>query len=344
MISYPKIRQFKDVIREVKARVTYRGRDENGMPIYDGTIPAPVLTFVGTVKLHGTNASVVLGPGDSIQMQSRKRRLTPDHDNHGFARFITEEVGLDYWRRQTDRLRAKYGLSVDDTIVVYGEWCGGNIQKGVALQDVERMFVIFSLRAEIESDTYWLDIAELDMNHSRIKNVYEFEHHYLDIDFSNPGIARNKMVEFTLAVEERCPVAYALGSDGTGEGVVWKPIDPDYQEGKFWFKVKGDKHSVTKVKTLAPIDVEKAASLEEFVGKVVTEQRLMQGVEHLREMGMELSRRSTGDYLRWVFKDIAEEEADALEASCLTLKDIGKPVSTTARIWFFKYLDSELGL
>jgi hypothetical protein len=341
MIKFPSIGQYRDAIREVGGRATYAGRDENGYPIYDGSATLPTLEYVGTVKLHGTNSSVVIGPDDNITTQSRKRVITPEKDNAGFSRFIFEEVGEDYWKRQAEVIRGSYDLSADDTIVVYGEWCGGSIQKTVALAQLPKMMVVFAIRIGTEEDTRWISPQNLIIHHPKVNNIFNYPNHKLEIDFENPGEIRNTLVEITEGVEKRCPVAFAHGVDGLGEGMVWRCVTPGYEESKFWFKVKGEKHSVTKVKTLAPINPEKMKSLKEFVDATVTEQRLRQGIEHLLEMGHVVSKRNTGEFLSWVFADINKEEADTLEASSLTSKDIGKPVSLKARRWFFKYLQEE---
>jgi hypothetical protein len=357
MFTFPKIRQFRDVIREVKARATYVGRDEDGMPIYNSDAVLPTLFFMGTVKLHGTNSSVVIKPDGIIQAQSRKRVLTIDSDNFGFARFVHEEVGHKVWLEIAEYIKEVYPnveFESDDSLVVYGEWCGGGIQKGVALSELDKMFVVFGLRIirggeEAEDDEReWIDGSTpvssipFEMFDERIRHIHGFPGFSMFINFEKPGENVNQMVEWTNGVESECPVGKHFGVSGTGEGIVWRCYTPGYTSSRFWFKVKGEKHSVSKVKTLAPIDTEKMASLEEFVERTVTEQRLLQGVDHLREMGKELSRKSTGDFLRWVFNDIADEESDTMEASCLTQKDIGKPISTKARRWFFAYLDKDL--
>ena len=56
-IKYPSIELFKSLIRKVKDRANYRGKDENGNPIYVDSV-LPVITFTGTVKIHGTNAGI----------------------------------------------------------------------------------------------------------------------------------------------------------------------------------------------------------------------------------------------------------------------------------------------
>jgi hypothetical protein len=208
MISYPKIRQFKDIIREVKVRSSYSGQDEGGLPIYDGAAVAPTLTYSGTVKLHGTNASIVLAPNNEVRVQSRKRVITVNKDNHGFAKFAIEGVGEAYWLAQGTRIREQFDLSDSHTIILYGEWCGGNIQGGVALTNLERMFVIFSVKVKLDEDTSWLDLRDIkldpagwvkndnsnDDTNSVIKSIYDFENYTIEIDFNNPGAARNKMV------------------------------------------------------------------------------------------------------------------------------------------------------
>ena len=35
------------------------------------------------------------------------------------------------------------GIKFNDYCAIYGEWCGGNIQKGVAINGLNKMFVIF---------------------------------------------------------------------------------------------------------------------------------------------------------------------------------------------------------
>lgn len=92
--------------------------------------------------------------------------------------------------------------------------------------------------------------------------------------------------------------------------------------------------SVSKVKTLAAVDVEKVKSIEEFVENTVTENRLKQGLEVLRRDGIVTDMKATGHFVKWISSDIAREEADTLEASGLTMKDVGGKLSSKARTWF----------
>src|SRR6202008_3290351 len=129
---------------------------------------------------------------------------------------------------------------------------------------------------------------------------------------------QNELVDLTLKVEEQCPVAADFGKFGVGEGIVWHNAETGLR-----FKGKGEKHSVSKVSTVKPIsaeDLERLKTVKNFVDTVVTENRLNQGLDKLREMGLELSVKSTGDYIKWVVGDVLKEEMDLIIASCLDKK------------------------
>jgi hypothetical protein len=113
MIPFPKIEQFRQVCSEV----AYLTREDGGAPRAEGGgtdgvevgvdgdgdeaavfAELPTVEFVGTVKLHGTNAAVcVRGADGPLWAQSRKNVLSKDRDNAGFhAHFI--ESWRDYTR------------------------------------------------------------------------------------------------------------------------------------------------------------------------------------------------------------------------------------------------------
>lgn len=89
-ISYPKIVQFRNIITDINNRIAYVGKDENGDAIFDRSIEKPVLTFKGTVKLHGTNAGVSYNTESGLWAQSRNGIITTENDNAGFARFVED--------------------------------------------------------------------------------------------------------------------------------------------------------------------------------------------------------------------------------------------------------------
>ncbi len=322
MKKFPSIDQFRQVIREVKSHHDFIGKDDNGDVIYKHTSAYPTLTFKGTVKLHGTNSGIVKYK-DRIEFQSRERVLSLQQDNSGFMLAMSNK----------DLNFLFDGIEFNDHIAVFGEWCGSGIQSGVAISKLpKKMFVIFGYLV----DDKWIDVRERFDNDQNIYHIDQFEHYVLNIDFEKPEIAQNELIKITEAVERCCPVGKYLGVEGIGEGVVWKA---QWDDHFYQFKVKGEKHSISKVKTLAPIDVEMINNISEFVDNVLTEQRLMQGVTWLNENSKSLDQKSTGDYLRWVVNDVIKEESDTIVANQLDVKKINSIISNKARLWFFNYLD-----
>jgi len=326
-IPFPKIGQFRNTIKHVRMTDS----------------PLPVLEYEGTIKLHGTNAAICQDEDGNIWFQSRKRVITPDDDNHGFAEYMANNVG--YKRLQSLFAEVKLKNSQDHNypIAIFGEWCGGNIQNGVALSELEKMFVIFGIRLGEEDYRTWYNFTEdghdLFLTKHRIFNALQFQTKGITIDFSSPALSQNKLGELTEEVERECPVAKFFDVSGVGEGIVWKCVTKGYESSNYWFKVKGEKHSASKVKTLAPVDLELVKSIDEFINNTVTPQRLEQGIEILHQEAKPISEKSTGDFLRWVFNDVYEEEADIIEASGFDKKMLGKPISQKAKEWFFSYLD-----
>jgi hypothetical protein len=67
-----------------------------------------------TEKIDGTNACIVIQDGAITGVQSRKRFITPEDDNYGFAAWVAEN--------EQELLKLEDGYH-------YGEWAGLGIQK-----------------------------------------------------------------------------------------------------------------------------------------------------------------------------------------------------------------------
>lgn len=141
-IKFPSIGQFRDAIKQVQSECAYHN------------VALPTVEFRGTVKLHGTNAAVVIAKDGTWHCQSRERIITPESDNAGFAAWVYGCKA--YW----DQLAQSLSHAIDgedETMQIYGEWCGGNIQKGVGLSHLPKMFVIFAVRfSEDAESTKWV--------------------------------------------------------------------------------------------------------------------------------------------------------------------------------------------
>lgn len=332
--KFSKIGQFRQVVTSINKMVNYVGRDENDEPIYDPSIKKPVLTFKGTVKLHGTNSSVCYNDGD-FWTQSKEQVLSLEEDNYGFCKYVMEnqEIFQNLLNRVIERFNVNTKIF---TVAIFGEWMGAGIQKGMGISKMDKTFVIFAIKIDNPHDenfkSLWVDSTWLNDNENNIYNIDDFESHEIDIDFNMPQLAQNKLVDYMLKVEEQCPVAKHFGHEGKGEGMVWRTT---YKDNDFKFKVKGEKHSSSKVKTLAKVDTEKLNSINEFVEYAATENRFKQAMEIIFK-GNEIDIKKLGDVLRWVIKDITEEEADTMEDNGLTSKDVNKYLSTKIRNMFFE--------
>jgi hypothetical protein len=336
MHKYPKTRQFRDIIRQVTDKTRFSGLDEVGNPIFNNS-ELPTLNFYGTVKLHGTNAGIEYDTtSKEIRFYSRERVITPESDNAGFATYMSQYkeqlLELLEFEAETEQL---WSNRLSSKVVVYGEWCGGNIQKGVGISGLPKMFVAFRITHFFEDETSEIDIGLGFGEGARltIPNIYsadEFQTYNLAIDFNKPTLAQPTLIELTQQVEDKCPVAAYFGQEGIGEGIVWTCLE----DPELFFKVKGEKHSSSKVKTL--VDIELVKAIDEFVEMAVTENRLQQGLDKLRELGLPADRTSTGNYLSWIIKDIQEEEAETLEASGLDRKKLSSAISHVAKKWYFE--------
>ena len=354
-IRFSKIGQFRNIIHDVKHVAQFTGEiGEDGNPIMDRNAKLPVITFNGTVKLHGTNAGVAFNSDGEMWVQSRQNIITPEHDNAGFAFFATTHK--EAFEEINDTLRMENDLT-NKTIVIFGEWCGGNIQKGVAISGLEKMFVIFAIKVVdefteevpsyyLETDK-WKHLFNLGSDYN-IYNINNYDSFSIEVDFNDPSVAQNKMVELVEQVEKECPVGKAFGrkldteDDTTGEGIVWVGW---YEGNRYVFKTKGDKHSTSKVKVIAPIDTEKLNSVNEFVEYAVTENRLNQGIEQVFTISGETPEVSkTGNFLKWIVNDVISEELDTLVDNGLEPKDVTKAISGVARKWYFDKLDEISGL
>jgi len=346
-IPFPSIDQFRSVVKHVNDKSNHKG------------IPRPTLSFHGTTKLHGTNSAFVVNDWTGeVWQQSRERIITPDDDNAGFSAWANQVKQFNLLQELVSCAAARAipsGLYLIDnpttTVVIYGEWCGGSIQKGVALNQLEKMFVVFGIKfldEELPDKCIWLSPTDLKLafgtlkgqhpdvvSSARIFCIEDFPTWDIKIDFSNPAAKQNELITLTEVVEAKCPVGAHFGVEGVGEGIVWSCTTPGW--GDQIFKVKGEKHSSSKVKTLAAVDVEVQASIEAFVESVCTENRLEQGLGLVS-----LDQTSIGPFLKWVGNDVIKEESDTMAASGLEQKQVMGAVNRKARDWFLNRLNKEV--
>lgn len=375
--SFPSIEQFRHCVKESKR---YLDKQEN---LSKDKQNSHVILFEGTVKLHGTNAGLVIKNGENeYKPQSRERLVTIDRDNNGFAayslnpkvkEFITPKLLKLFEEEKSKNPNLKDFLSIG----LFGEWAGENIQKGVGICNLKKFFAPFGicLFNKIYNETsktfdtirHWLPTETLKQFYDEELRIFpivsipncSFE---IAIDFSKEteiALKANELSEITFKVEEQCPFAKHFGFEGIGEGIVWKNkqaipyIDNNGNEKnipihQIVFKVKGEKHSSSKVKTpkqYSPFEVERMKKAEDFVEYALTESRLNQAFEYLKsnvvitEKDSDISSKQTGDFICWILKDIQKEEIDTITENGLEMKSLNSLLSKNARNWFLKKLD-----
>ncbi len=340
--KYTKIKQFRSVVTEVNHSARFTGKlNEEGKPIYDAT-RKPVLKFTGTVKIHGTNASVAYNKATRDVIAGKRNGFAHRDGHFGFPKFVHDNkkkfVAL------MDTLYTLYANDGDD-IFLFGEWAGPGVQKGVGVSQLpDKCFFVFDLYVKnrkteeghyvsLESD--WFSTLEPNLIPDKVYHVQEFGLYTVDIDFENPSASIKTMEEQVSKVENECPVAKRFGISGVGEGIVYKS---EYKGQRLIFKVKGEKHSATKSKFKISVDPEVQKSINDFVDYAATENRIRQGMQ---EVGMSETRQM-GDLMRWVAKDIISEETDTLEKSNLNWKQVAKFVSDRVRMTAVELLNKEL--
>jgi len=339
-IAFPSIGQFKDVVRQVRDNAKYH------------QVALPTILFQGGIKCHGSNGATVRpmnGSNDDIYFQSRERILDLLSDNAGFCAF--GERNKEHFNALFDSIAKKYPDAIG-SIQVYGEWMGSNIQKGVGLNYLPKMFNVFAIRISEDAESQkWFTTEQIidvmaGFTTNEIRHVYEFPTFFVSIPFSNPESVQNILIDLTNEVERDCPVARTiLGKDFDkeliGEGIVFKAVSCDVPEiniDGLMYKSKGAKHSVSKVKTLVPVDEEKMNSVQEFVDAVCTKNRLEQGIDVLKQRGLEIESKNTGEFIKFIVGDAIKEESNMMVQSGLCTKDVSSKIASVARQFWMEQL------
>ena len=180
---------------------------------------------------------------------------------------------------------------------------------------------------------YWIPSHYLSSPEDNIYNIEDYPTYSIDIDFNMPQLVQNELSDLTIKVEEECPVAKAFGFSGIGEGIVWTA---EFKGNVHRFKVKGEKHSSSKVKTLANVNVEKLEGIQKFVDYAVTESRFNQAIENVFPNDEPIDVRKMGDVIRWVVNDVIKEEMDTMVENQVEPKEVNKYISSKVREMFFK--------
>lgn len=330
--KFPSIGQFRDFVKELKK---LRSQQDN---------PPTEYHLTGTVKLHGTHADILINKDPnsgefSCIYQSRNRILDLIQDNYGFAAAMSNIPVKEFTKLcqaienvyLTDCTHSEEVREVH-SIVIAGEWCGLDIQKGVALTQLPKMFVIFQIK-----------INDVRQRMNLFDNISLEDHGIYNISRS-PSFAltikANDMVEIlpelqrlTDQVENECPFSKSFGVSGIGEGLVWV-CDEHYNQSRTWFKVKGKQHSMTTHLDISAKEKQNLRQPDKMIEVIVTESRLNQGLDYMREMQHTIVPSNCKIFVDWVVSDVFKEENDVIAEVGINPKALKKAISQYSGNWY----------
>lgn len=370
-ITFGSIDQFRTIIKNVQHTAQYVRYDEvEDIQIMDRAAKMPKLKVTASEKIHGTNAAVCFSNKDDFWVQSRKNIITVDKDNAQCARTIygdgTKEFpgNKDEWMEIIMGLAEKHNIDLDTHIIsVYFEWSGGNIQKKSAVTGLDKRAIIFQhfkvspLEPVIGNDgaetpesarwleTYALGIGWFNNKEHGIYNIMQYKTWEYEVNFATPLLHQNEFIKLVdEIIEPNSPIGKSMGVDGNvGEGAVFTFT---YKEKMHRFKVKGEKHSASPVKTLKPVDNVKEQAKIDMANQVTPGWRLEQMYDEVFDTinGGKGDKKGTGDFIKAVNKDIIKEESDVIADAGLEIKEVLGKVTTISRMFLDAQLDKEAGL
>ncbi|TVY84982.1 hypothetical protein LSUE1_G003831 [Lachnellula suecica] len=310
---FPKITGKVD---EFVHSVNYQLRMDLGLESYKN-LRHVVVKLIGTVKLHGAHADILIHADDTIQLQSRNMvGLSNEKDAYGIAKALLplKAEALD--------LKAKYRqryLELNPKVEIN--------------EDINNAFL---------PDEPYADIQNEDAG---FYNISRGGFYHEEFDFNTPEASRERLQVHTVAVEKECPFAKTFGISGAGEGIVWKAEHPLGNDARRWLKTKGASHSVTtteKVK-VAPSDsdLEKA---QNFAEAAVTNNRLEQGWGYLEEMGIKRDMKGLAQFMKWISNDVEVEERLEIQKLEIKLKLLRAQMASTSKAWYLERLKQPTSL
>jgi len=344
-VLYPRITNH---ISEIVERLQELERDPTHPEAHINIAP---IALVGTVKLHGTHADILVHANDDIVFQSRNLTgLSPAKDNAGFAAAMSRKTHAilqlrNLYLARWSKLNPTKTLHRHHPVLIAGEWIGSKIQKDVCISQLSRRFVIISVKINgaWQNDQEYADISldADDMYNVSRAGLYRATLHVQDV-------ARTASQVEALAeqVAARCPFAATFGLAGLGEGIVWKLASPKYNaDPSLWFKTKGGRFKPAlfrqPLKGGALGGKRRAARLAAETW--CSAQRLEQGWDVLREKGVKRDGRGAGEYVDWVTQDVLVEEKARIKDEGVDGPMLVVEIGKIARAWYNTQIRVEAG-
>jgi hypothetical protein len=307
-----------------------------------GAIP-----IIGTIKLHGTHADILVYDDGRIVFQSRNIvGLQVNKDNAGFASTMSQKTKAILRLRDLFVLRyleLNPDLTLDSTqpVLIAGEWVGESIQKDVAISRLSKRFVIISVningRWQEDGDYGGIALPNYDIYNISRAGVFHRTLYPEDLERTT-----NELEPLAEQVAAQCPFAATFNLEGEGEGIVWKPADPFLNSNPtLWFKTKGGRFKPTfaRAPRQSPESAEQNREAAAVVASIWTsEQRLEQGLDYMREHGIQRIMKGMNAFLKWVQNDIIIEEKTYIEEHRIDKPTLRIEVAKIAKPWYISRL------
>jgi len=323
---------LKDIVKLVRKNCDYLGHEY------------PRLSFLGTVKLHGTNSCIAWTKDkEAWHYQSRNRVITPMHDNAGFASFASK---VDVQEIVED---IKFMLDPQESLYIYGEFAGKGIQQSVGINGIDKSFFVFHVESDGEDVTQWLhDTMRYD---PPLYSIYSFKVFPLVIDFKDIDTKTLFDINSDVnSVDQICPVAAQLldmEDAGHGEGIVYTAVnllssDSKVDDGTgngpqtIRFKAKGESHSNVKAKVKRPQTEQELLNLdnaEKFLHDLSVDYYIeQQFTEHFSQPALEPENKDIAPFIKFVFADILSEHKEDIERLGIT-REVSKIINRQSAIF-----------
>ena len=262
----------------------YQHVEKLGTPATEGILNGEVYIFS---KLDGTNTSVYLNDDGEIEVASRNRVLTPEHDNAGayaalhsqdkFKRFFAEYPN---WR-------------------LYGEWLIPNVIRKYR-DDAWNKFYVFDVVNENGKYIPYFDYAPI-LNNFWTPNDFGIEWIPLIARLTNPD------TEDVMQQLENCN--YLVKDDTPGEGIVIKNYDFVNKFGRTtWAKIVRAEAKKAAKKTSTPPIVGRSVEcdiVDHFVTSALVEKEFSKIVN---ENGGQFENKLVGKFLGVLWYTFITEE------------------------------------
>jgi len=350
--NWPNFYKQVSRMRDNQARYTYADYDptlgekpteEQAILLKEFKPDMPTIELFGSEKLHGENMAVCYSRGE-IWVQGRNSIRTVLGDQNGMAQFVEERKPT--FQTIFNEIAETCYLNTDEvTIVLDGEWAGGNIQRGnAACSGTDKGFYLFDLCRVISNEddevlSYVSTFGIENKDHS-IYNMAEFGRYTITLDLNDKEGSYAKLEAMMLSIEEKSPIAaYFEKPDNVGEGVLFHTVVNDKV---LRLKVKGEKHG-GKPKTPKPpkdpkrrLTSEQAKLLDTIAGTVTPVWRLNQAITETNSTEM----KQMGEVIKWVLADIVKEDLDVITDAKLTLKEVQSTVVAIIRDYYTNHLNT----